>query len=408
MTDRLKNARLALPDFSRLRDICASDSDSAVCTWTIVRRSDREEDEQRTRVTPEGLTIGHRFGNDICLSHPTVSGHHARVFALGDQLFLEDAGSTNGTLLNGRHVTSVETLHDGDVAQFGQVAFVIRRTEQQTTVADDFETQTFVSLVPEDAVLFEGFDRLLNRPDIDPYFQPVVTLGDVETIGYESLVRSSVQGLETPDKIFPIAVMRASEIRLSEVCRSEGLLSGIQMDPHSRFFLNTHAAELETPRLLESLKELRSDFPNLAIVLEIHEAAITSIRYLTELAALLNDLDIDLAYDDFGSGQARLVELFQVPPRYLKFDISFVRGLEEASLPYKTSIRTLLNMVHDLNVTALVEGVETQAQADICTDLGFDMAQGYFFGRPHPREFWLDAERASGRTAPMPVSKPQA
>ena len=322
-----------------------------------MRRSDRGEDEQRTRVTPEGLTIGRRFGNDLCLSHPTVSGHHARVFALGDQLFLEDAGSTNGTLLNGRRVNSVETLHDGDVAQFGQIGFVIRRTELQAPAADQIETTTSVACVPEDAILFEGFDRLLNRPDIDPHFQPVVTLGDVETIGYESLVRSRVPGLETPDKIFPIAAMRSSEIRLSEVCRSEGLLSGIQMDPHSRYFLNTHAAELETPGLLESLKELRSDFPNMAIVLEIHEAAITSIRYLTELAALLSDLNIDLAYDDFGAGQARLVEVFQVPPRYLKFDISFVRGLEDASVPHKTSIRTLLKMVHDLNVTALAEGV---------------------------------------------------
>ncbi|MCP4782089.1 MAG: EAL domain-containing protein [Fuerstiella sp.] len=403
MTDHLTNARLALSDFSRLRDICSSESTSEMCAWSMVRRSEREEDEQRTKVTPDGLTIGRRFGNDLCLSNPTVSGHHARVFALGDQLFLEDVGSTNGTLLNGRRVTSVESLNDGDVAQFGQVGFVIRRTELQSTAAEDRTTETFVAFVPDDTVLYEGFDRLLNRPDIDPYFQPVVSLGNTDVIGYESLVRSSVHGLETPDKIFPIAALRASEIRLSEVCRSEGVLSGIQLDPHSRYFLNTHPAELETPRLLESLRELRSDFPSMGIVLEIHEAAITSIRYLTELAALLNDLNIDLAYDDFGAGQARLVELFQVPPRYLKFDISFVRGLEDASVPHKTSIRALLNMVHDLNVTALAEGVETQAQADICADLGFDMAQGYFFGRPQPPQFWLDAEYAPGANKRLPL-----
>ena len=408
MTDHLTNARIALPDFSRLRDICSSESKSEPCAWSIVRRSEREEDEQRTKVTAEGLTIGRRFSNDLCLSHPTVSGRHARVFALGDQLFLEDVGSTNGTLLNGRRIDSVELLNDGDVAHFGQVRFVINRSQQHSTADEDVRTKTFVACVPEDAVLYEGFDRLLNRPDIDPYFQPVVTLADVEIIGYESLVRSRVPGLETPDKIFPIAAMRASEIRLSEVCRSEGLLSGLQLDPLSRYFLNTHPTELETPGLLESLKELRSDFPNMAIVLEIHEAAITSIRYLTELAALLKDLDIDLAYDDFGAGQARLVELFQVPPRYLKFDISFVRGLEGASAPHKTSIRTLLNMVHDLNVTALAEGVETQTQADICADLGFDMAQGYFFGRPQPPQFWLDAERMPGITKPMSLPKPNA
>ncbi|MDG1894600.1 MAG: EAL domain-containing protein [Fuerstiella sp.] len=324
-------------------------------------------------------------------------------FPLGEQLFLEDVGSTNGTLLNGRRTTTVETLKDGDVVHFGQVRFVVQNPEPQTAATRDFRTQTYVACVPEDAVLYEGFDRLLNRPDIDPYFQPVVTLGDVKTIGYESLVRSRVKGLENPDKIFRIAALRASETKLSEVCRSEGLLSGIRLDPLSCYFLNTHAAELETPRLLESLKELRSNFPALAIVLEIHEAAITSIRYLTELAALLDDLNIDLAYDDFGAGQARLVELFQVPPRYLKFNISFVRGLEGASRPHKASIRALLNMVHELDVTAIAEGVEIQTQADLCEELGFDMAQDYFFGRPQPQQYWRDAERDAEKTKPVPT-----
>jgi EAL domain-containing protein (putative c-di-GMP-specific phosphodiesterase class I) len=403
MTDRLTTAKSALLDFSRLRDICSSEPVADQCAWTIARRSDGDGDEQHTKITADGLTVGRRIGNDLCLSHPTVSGHHARIFALVDQLFLEDVGSTNGTLLNGRRITSVESLKDGDVAHFGQVRFVVRKTEPLEAADKDFRTQTYVACVPEDAVLYEGFDRLLNRPDIDPYFQPVVTLGDVKTVGYESLVRSRVKGLETPDKIFRIAALRSSEIQLSEVCRSEGLLSGIRLDPLSCYFLNTHAAELETPRLLESLRELRANFPALAIVLEIHEAAITSIRYLTELAALLTDLNIDLAYDDFGAGQARLVELFQVPPRYLKFDISFIRGMENASRPHRASIRALLNMVHELDVTAIAEGVETQAQADICTELGFDMAQGYFFGRPQPHQYWRDAERTAEKTKPVPT-----
>ncbi|MCA9051039.1 MAG: EAL domain-containing protein, partial [Planctomycetaceae bacterium] len=233
-----------------------------------------------------------------------------------------------------------------------------------------------------------GFDRLINRPDIDPYFQPLVALSDSSTIGYEVLVRSRIKGLETPDKIFRIAALRLSEARLSEVCRMEGLLSGIQIDPNGCFFLNTHARELETPRLFSSLADLRDCYPNVRVVLEVHEAAITSVRYLQELTVVLRDLNIDLAFDDFGAGQARLVELFVVPPKYLKFDISFVRGLENASKPHKTSVRSLLKMVRDLEVISLAEGVETKNQVDVCTELGFDMAQGYYFGRPQPRQFW--------------------
>lgn len=309
---------------------------------------------------------------------------------LNDQLFLTDVGSTNGTLLNGRRVADQTEVHDGDVVHFGQVVVSIARSVRKASTAEEFGRKTCVAEVPEDAVLYQGFDRLLNRPDIDPHFQPIVRLQDRETLGYEVLVRSRVKGLEYPDRIFRIAAMRMAEARLSEVCRSEGMLAGIQLDPDSRYFLNTHSAELETQRLCDSLRDLRNDYPSMSIVLEIHEAAITSVRYLSELSKVLKDLDIDLAYDDFGAGQARLIELFEVPPRYLKFDMAIIQGLEHASAPHRNSVRALVNMVHDLNVIALAEGVETRTQADLTTELGFDLAQGYFFGKPAPRHYWTD------------------
>lgn len=376
-------------DFSQL-DAVQPLSDAGSTVWVIVRNSDSGDDQHRTTIVGDVFTIGRRSSNDLCLTNNTVSGAHARIELIDDQLFLIDLGSTNGTLLNGSRLTDRRQLKDGDVVHFGQAVFFIEQQSRQNSGSGEFSNKTFVADVPEDAVLYQGFDRLLNRPDIDPYFQPVVRLSDWSTIGYEVLVRSKVKGLEFPDKIFRIAAMRMAEAQLSEVCRSEGLLSGIQLDANGKYFLNTHAAELETPRLKESLKELRGDFPNMSIVLEVHEAAITSVNYLSELSKLLTDLNIELAYDDFGAGQARLIELFEIPPAYLKFDIALIRGLETASPVHKASVRALVNMVRDLNVVPLAEGVETKLQAEICHEIGFEMAQGYFFGRPQPREFWTE------------------
>jgi EAL domain-containing protein (putative c-di-GMP-specific phosphodiesterase class I) len=384
-TTQPKQALLDFSDIDALRGIVAED----LGHWFIVRRSENGDDQHRTLVVGITFTVGRRPKSNLCLSHQTVSGHHAELRREGEDLLLVDVGSTNGTLLNGVRVREPKTLHHGDVVHFGQMVFAIEYKPPQLSSLNDLQNKTFVASIPEDAVLYQGFDRLLNKPDIDPYFQPIVDLRNGSTIGYEVLVRSRIKGLEFPDRIFRIAAMRTSEARLSEVCRSEGLLSGIQLDPNGTYFLNTHAAELETRRLFESLRELRHDYPNMSIVLEIHEAAITSVAYLTELMALLRELEIDLAYDDFGAGQARLIELFEVPPKYLKFDLSFIRGLEHASQLHRSSVRALLNVVHDLDVIALAEGVETQAQSDICRELGFDMVQGYLYGRPQPREYWL-------------------
>jgi len=379
----------AVLDFSQLDPFAnAMVSSESTSVWSLIRRSETGEDEHRTDMTSGCLTVGRRPNNRLCICQRTVSGHHAELTVDGNDLVLKDLGSTNGTLVNGRRVTGSVLLQDGDVVHFGQVVFSISHAIQRPSSPGNLAKKTFVAAAPEDAVLYEGFDRLLNQPDIDPHFQPVVRLGSSEIAGYEVLVRSHVKGLEYPDKIFHIAAMRTSEAKLSEVCRTEGLLSALQLDPHACYFLNTHAAELETQRLLSSLRDLRNDFPSMRIVLEVHEAAITSVQYLIELSKTLADLDIQLAYDDFGAGQARLIELFEVPPTYLKFDLKIVRGLENASPLHRASVRALVNMVHDLNVIALAEGVETQAQADICTELGFEMAQGYFFGRPQSREYW--------------------
>ena len=85
-------------------------------------------------------------------------------------------------------------------------------------------------------------------------------------------------------------------------------------------FLNTHPAELAKPGLVESLEELRALAPNLDLTLEIHESALAQPDSMGALRDRLSEINVGLAYDDFGAGQARLLELAEAPPHYLKFD----------------------------------------------------------------------------------------
>ncbi len=96
----------------------------------------------------------------------------------------------------------------------------------------------------------------------------------------------------------------------------------------------------------------------------------------------LNDLDIKLAYDDFGQGEARIVYLAEVPPDFLKFDISLITNIDKASDKRQQMLGALVQMVKDLGITTLAEGIETPAEATVCETLGIELGQGYFFGRP--------------------------
>ena len=71
----------------------------------------------------ERMTIGRRPDNDICLPYPAVSGEHAAIVTILDDSFLEDHGSTNGTLVNGRPITK-HFLRDRDQIDVGRQRLV--------------------------------------------------------------------------------------------------------------------------------------------------------------------------------------------------------------------------------------------------------------------------------------------
>lgn len=239
------------------------------------------------------------------------------------------------------------------------------------------------------------FDKLIGKPAVRPWFQPIVSLENGEHLGYEVLGRSQLMGLETPDKMFRIAAQRSACAQLSRICRSEGLRLAQEFDDDVQFFLNTDPTELETHELLTSLTLLRDEYPNLSIVLEVHESGVTSTTYLRALRRHLQELGIGLAYDDFGAGQARLMELVEVPPDVLKFDVRIIQGLPDASPQHRRTIASLVRIIRDLDVVPLAEGVERQEEADICLELGFELVQGYLFGRPQPVRRWLKHRAAT-------------
>jgi FHA domain len=71
----------------------------------------------------EGITLGRAEGSDIQIDDPFASSVHARIFARGDFMYIEDMGSTNGTYHNGRRLRSAERLKVGDTVRIGDTEY---------------------------------------------------------------------------------------------------------------------------------------------------------------------------------------------------------------------------------------------------------------------------------------------
>ena len=336
------------------------------------------------RSTP--FTIGRSSSNELTISDLTVSGHHAELLLVDSDLFIRDLNSTNGTFLNGRRIRNLTGMKSGDVIHFGSVMFTLNRNVTNTLAS------TVTADVSREAIAQLQFDSLLRRRAIRPYFQPIVRLSDRGVVGYEILSRSSMVGLETPALMFRVAEERTAAVELSRMARIEGLSVASPLG-NTQLYVNTHPTELNPESLFPSLRDMRERFPELQIVIEVHEAAATSTAFLQELRLVLNDLGMNLAYDDFGAGQARLKELVDVPPDVLKFDVRFIQGLPFSTEQQRATIRSLISIVRDLNVIPLAEGVETAEEAAISMELGFDLVQGYLFGRPAPLSYWTTSDK---------------
>ena len=337
-----------------------------------------------TVIHPVPFSIGRKSGCSLQLQSKTVSSHHADLTNRDGQLVLIDRQSTNGTYVNGRRITDMVSLKADDLVQFADMAFRIRCDDHATA------SNTLAEDVCDQALALVQFDRLMEKRLVTPFFQPIVTIDGSEIHGYEVLARSRMFGLESSAALFGAATKLNLEVELSQMLRWEGIREGMTMPGASRIYVNTHPMELGKPGLLESLAQVRTMTAELPITLEIHESAVTSADEMYELKNRLRDLDIQIAYDDFGAGQNRLAELCNAAPDVLKFDMGLIRDIDKAPPERIKVLGSLVSIVLDLGVVPLAEGIENEAEAKVCLELGFTMAQGYYFGRPAAPSKFMD------------------
>lgn len=367
--------------------------------WELWGRTAPNGEPQRISLTTMTYTVGRNPQSNLVLTYPTVSQYHASFDYEEGMLRIRDCGSTNGTFVNGNRLTKEAFIRENDCLQFGTASFIAHRR------SDERVSATVGADVSLNALAQVEFGRLIDDPAVKPYFQPIVNLASQDRVGFEVLARSFLAGLQFPSEMFRIATERGRQVELSVIARQEGMAAAEAYGLFGKLFVNTHPDELiDAASLLLCMEQLRTRHPLAEIVVEIHEASIASFSGLSELRRRLTEFGIGLAFDDFGAGQSRLLEITSVKPDYIKFDRSLISRIDQAKsdrVKRVKVLRSLVGMVVDLGITPLAEGIETFEEADACLQCGFELAQGYLYGRPLPAADWASA-RTTRQAAPSP------
>ena len=350
-------------------------------SWFLSGQTDTTEPTRQFEINGEKFTIGRGRESDLHLPAGCISKKHAIINVEVDgTLVLRELGSTNGTFVNGKQLQGETTLKENDLIHFAALVFRVGAKNKN----DSVQHNTIHEDVCDQALAMIQFERLISDGGLYPHFQPLVRLDDQSCIGYEVLGRSRLFGLQSPQEMFYAASQLNLEAQLSEAFRLRGVEIGTAFGSDANLFVNTHPSELDRPEFYDSLRELRKVAPEQTITLEIHEGASTNLTMMRELCAVLADLNIKLAFDDFGVGRARLVELGEVRPDYLKFDMKLTKNIEHAPAKRQELVALFANLVNNLGIKTLAEGVETRECHEILVQMGFQFAQGYYYGRPSP------------------------
>ena len=333
--------------------------------------------------------VGRGDGLGFKVPSGSASRVHAEILQDDHQsLILRDNNSTNGTYINRKKLDGEAALQHGDVLHFADFEVRIIRETISHTPENTESSMTVVGLDSLSENLPTGIrelQELLDRQLVIPAYQPIVDAHSEEILAYEILGRGDHPSLsKSPGPLFHIAEsVSGLAIDLSNLFRDKGVAMAASFNTDAKFFLNIHPDELQDyTQLAGQMESIRKEYPELNLVLEIHEKAASNLDDMKKLRGVLESLDIELAYDDFGAGQARLMELVEAPAHYLKFDIAMVRNIDQAPEAQQDMVRMLVLLAKKMGIQTLAEGLDRKEEVEMCKQIGFDLIQGFYFGKP--------------------------
>jgi EAL domain-containing protein (putative c-di-GMP-specific phosphodiesterase class I)/CheY-like chemotaxis protein len=219
-------------------------------------------------------------------------------------------------------------------------------------------------------------------------YQPKVDCKTGAVVGYEALARWThpERGVIPPDEFVPLAERFGLVSLLTERVMGDAL-GWFAGRPHAegvRIAINISAGEFDEPSLdkrfvtaCEEAGVAPSD-----VVLEITEtSAMADPARSLQLLTRLRLEGFHLSLDDFGTGYSSMLQLARLPFSELKVDRSFVTTAATSDESVIV-VRSIIDLGHALGMQLAAEGVEDAWVLALLTDLGCDVAQGFYIGRP--------------------------
>lgn len=255
-------------------------------------------------------------------------------------------------------------------------------------------------LVEDRLLIVTDFAPALRTGEVHWLFQPELDVHTGELFGLESLCRWNhpVSGAISPDRFVRVLESTGHANRLFDAALDASTRAQREIRHRSGFVpavsVNVSPTLLSDPGLAARVASVmeRDSVPPRSLFLEVTESALATPR-ATRTLEELKQTGVRLAIDDFGTGWSSMGRLASFQWDVLKIDRSFVARLGvDAHMTHV--VEAIVAMAHSLGTLVAAEGVETEEQLRLVSELGCDVVQGWYFSRAvpaHEAAAWLDS-----------------
>lgn len=325
----------------------------------------------------------------------TLFGHTIRVsLSAGSSLYPE-----HGSTLHELKVKADTAMYH--VKQAGRNGWAIYTPEMEA-IADTPPT------------FLQELSQALERNQFELWYQPKYTAGDRSLTGFEALLRwhHPERGILLPAEFMPALeetglIIPVGTWVLQQACSQ---LYQWKSQGHTEWTLavNLSPAQFEQPDIVDIVCNALAQYQLSPAHLTLELTESTALKNLKRSVEVLNafaDLGITVSIDDFGTGYSNILMLKSLPARELKIDRIFVKDISENSKNTKI-VSTIIDIAHSMNMRVVAEGIETQEQETLLTQMGCGVLQGFLYAKPLPAHKIYDLIQTENATKVKPTVQP--
>ncbi len=297
------------------------------------------------------------------------------------------------------------------------VAALLEMPEDAKNINDIFNYLEYLAIMPalKDGKVYEGkhldvaymkrydeiekaIDRALQQTNFEVHYQPIYSQKEKRIVAAEALLRmhDDEMGYVSPEEFIPIAekngkIVTIGHVVLESVCQ---FLQQTNIEDYGIHYIEVNLSTVECMQesLPEEIEEImkRYDIDPSQINLEITETALAQKQeILAENMDKINEMGVTFSLDDYGTGYSTMTYMMTLPFKIVKIDKSILWSSFENERAM-IGLRASIQMIREMNMEIVVEGVESEGMAKRLESLGCDYQQGFYYSKPLPVEEFLE------------------